>query len=200
MIGPMPQQTLRTQRLTLVPLADEHLEWEVAVDTDPEVMRHLTGRASTREEVEAGHARRLAAAEKVDGLGYWVGLVDDDFVGWWILQPAHGPDQPDDPAVADLGYRLLRRHWHRGLASEGALELVRYGFDDIGLDRIIAQTMTVNTRSRAVLERIGLSYVRTFPTSMTESMDGIEEGEVEYEMTREQWKRTPRSPTAAGPR
>jgi hypothetical protein len=34
----------------------------------------------------------------VDGLGFWVGLVDDEFVGWWILQPAHGPDQPDDPA------------------------------------------------------------------------------------------------------
>ena len=189
MISPMPQQTLHTQRLTLTPLTDEHLEWEIAVDSDPEVMRYLTGRASTREEVEASHARRMAAAQKVDGLGFWVGLVDDDFVGWWILQPAHGPDQPDDPAVADLGYRLLRRHWRQGLASEGARELVRYGFDDVGLDRIIAQTMTVNTPSRAVLERIGLSYVRTFPTSMTAPLEGVAEGEVEYEMTREQWER-----------
>jgi len=62
----------------------------------PEVMRYLSGRASTREEVVATHARRMAAAQKVDGLGFWVGLVDDEFVGWWILQPAHGPDQPDD--------------------------------------------------------------------------------------------------------
>jgi RimJ/RimL family protein N-acetyltransferase len=91
--------------------------------------------------------------------------------------------------VADLGYRLLRRHWRQGLASEGARELVRYGFDDVGLDRIIAQTMTVNTPSRAVLERIGLSYVRTFPTSKTAPLEGVAEGEVEYEMTREQWER-----------
>ena len=193
MIGLIPQQTLHTQRLTLMPLADEHLEWEVELDSDPEVMRYLTGRASTREEVEAGHARRMSAAQKVDGLGYWVGLADDEFVGWWILQPAHGPDQPDDPAVADLGYRLLQRHWRKGLASEGARELVRYGFDDVGLARIIAQTMTANTSSRAVLDRIGLTYVRTFPTSVIAPVEGIEEGEVEYEMTREQWTQEPSS-------
>ena len=95
---------------------------------------------------------------------------------------------PQQRDVADLGYRLLRRHWHRGLASEGARELVRYGFDDVGLDRIIAQTMTVNAGSWTVMERIGLTYVRTFPTSMTAPLEGVEEGEVEYEMTREQWE------------
>ena len=191
MIRPMPQRTLHTQRLTLMPLTDEHFEWELALDSDPEVMRYLTGRASTRAEVEASHARRLAAAQKVDGLGFWIGLVDHEFVGWWILQPSHGPDQPDDPAVADLGYRLLRRHWRKGLASEGARELVRHGFDDLGLERIIAQTMTVNASSRAVLDRIGLTYVRTFPTSMTPPVEGVDEGEVEYELTREQWQRLP---------
>ena len=189
MIRPVPQPTLRTERITLVPLADEHLEWEVELDSDPEVMRYLIGRASTREEVEASHARRLAAAQKVDGLGFWVGLVGGEFVGWWILQPAHGPDQPDDPGVADLGYRLLQHQWRKGLASEGARELVRYGFDDVGLDRIIAQTMAVNAAARAVMERIGLTYVRTFPTSITAPVEGVEEGEVEYEITPEQWER-----------
>ena len=184
----MPQQTLHTARLTLVPLADEHLEWEVELDSDPEVMRYLSGRASSREEVEASHARRMTVAQKVDGLGFWIGLVDDEFVGWWTLQPAHGPDQPDDPGVADLGYRLLQRHWRQGLASAGARELVRYGFDDVGLDRVIAQTLSVNARSRAVMERVGLIYVRTFPSSYSVSMEGVEEGEVEYEMTREQWE------------
>jgi RimJ/RimL family protein N-acetyltransferase len=140
-------------------------------------------------EVEASHARRMAAAQKVDGLGFWVGLVDDEFVGWWTLQPAHGPDQPDDPGVADLGFRLLRHQWRKGLASAGARELVRYGFDDVGLDRIIAQTLTVNVGSRAVMERVGLNYVRTFPSSMTEPVEGLEEGEVEYELTREEWSR-----------
>ena len=185
----VPQKTLYTERLTLVPLADQHLEWEVELDSDPVVMRYLSGQASTRADVEAGHVRRIAVAEKVDGLGFWVGLADDEFVGWWTLQPAHGPDQPDDPAVGDVGYRLLRHHWHRGLASEGAQELLRHGFDDVGLDRIIAQTFAVNARSRGVMERIGLTYVRTFPTSTTAPVEGASEGEVEYEMTRDHWER-----------
>lgn len=185
----MPQPIIHTERLTLVPLADEHLDWELELDSDPEVMRYLSGRASRRDEVEAGHTRRLAAAEKVEGLGFWTGFVGGGFVGWWNLQPAHGPDQPDDPSVADLGYRLLRRHWRKGLASEGALELVRYGIEDVGLERIIAQTLTVNTGSRAVMERVGLTYVRTFPSSSSAPLEGIEDGEVEYEMAREQWGR-----------
>ena len=49
------------------------------------------------------------------GLGFWIGIVDDEFVGWWTLQPAHGPDQPDDRDVADLGYRLC------GVTGAGAL-------------------------------------------------------------------------------
>ena len=173
-----------------MPLADGHLEWEVELDSDPDVMRYLSGRASTRNEVESSHARRMAAAKKVDGLGFWVGLVDDEFVGWWALQPAHGPDQPDDRDVADLGYRLLRRHWRRGLAYVGSRELLRYGFDDIGLDRIIAQTLAVNAASRAVMERIGLTYVRTFPTSMSAPVEGVGQGEVEFETTRTQWDRS----------
>src|SRR5262245_20991292 len=58
--NPVPQKTLHIARLMLLPLADEHLEWEVKLDSDPEVMRYLSGRASSREEVEANHARRMA--------------------------------------------------------------------------------------------------------------------------------------------
>jgi RimJ/RimL family protein N-acetyltransferase len=90
--------------------------------------------------------------------------------------------------VADLGYRLLRRRWRKGLAPAGARELVRYGFDDVGLERI-AQTLSVDAGSRAVIERAGLSYVRTFPSSITLPVEGVEQSEVEYEMTREQWER-----------
>jgi RimJ/RimL family protein N-acetyltransferase len=80
----------------------------------------------------------------------------------------------------------------QGFASAGARELVRYGFDDVRLDRIIAQTLSVNAGSRAVMERVGLTYVRTFPSSITVPVEGVEEGEVEYEMTREQWERRAR--------
>jgi hypothetical protein len=81
------QAALRTARLRLVPLAQEHLEAEVELDADPEVMRFLTGRASTRAEVEARHRERLAVAARVPGLGFWAGLLGDEFVGWWWKDP-----------------------------------------------------------------------------------------------------------------
>ena len=51
------------------------------------------------------------------------------------------------------------------------------------------EIFTDDSAPRAVMERVSLTYMRTFPTSTTDPVDGIEEGEVEYEMTREQWER-----------
>jgi RimJ/RimL family protein N-acetyltransferase len=156
------QPRLHTQRLSLVPLADEHLPLEVELDSDPEVMRYLTGRARSSTEVQQAHQLRLAAADEMPGLGFWAGFARDDFVGWWILQPPDGPDQPIGAGQAELGYRLLRRYWRRGYATEGARELIRYGFEQLSLDRIYAQTMAVNAASRATMAAVGLTFSRAF--------------------------------------
>ncbi len=184
---PMSQATLRTDRIELVPLSDEHLEHEIELDADPEVMRYLSGRARTREEVEALHRLRLAAAERAPGLGFWAGLVDGWFVGWWILEPPTRADQGPVEGQAELGYRLLRRYWRQGLASEGARELLRHGFEDLGLTRVFAETMAVNTASRATMNAIGMRYVRTFHADWEEPLPGSDLGEVEYAITRAQW-------------
>ena len=183
----MTQATLRTGRIELVPLSDEHFEHEVALDSDPEVMRYLSGRARTREEVEQLHPGRLSTAGPVPGLGFWVGFVQGEPVGWWILQPPQRPDQGPVARQAELGYRLLRRHWRRGLASEGGRELLRHGFEDLGLHRVFAETMAVNAASRATMAAVGMQYVRTFHLEFDEPLPRSELGEVEYAITREQW-------------
>jgi RimJ/RimL family protein N-acetyltransferase len=113
--------------------------------------------------------------------------VDEVFVGWWILEPPDRPDQGPVAGQAELGYRLLPAHWRQGLAAEGATELVRHGFADLGLRRIFAETMAVNEASRATMARVGLRYVRTFHVDFPDPIPGIELGEVEYAITREQW-------------
>ena len=187
---PMAQATLHTARIQLVPLSDEHLEYEVELDSDPEVMRYLDGRARTREEVEIAHKRRLAAAGRVPGLGFWAGFVGGAFVGWWILEPPERPDQGPVEGQAELGYRLLRRFWRQGLASEGARELIRHGFEDIGLTRVFAETMAVNAASRATMAAVGMRHVRTFHMQWDEPLPGSEHGEVEYAITKEEWLAT----------
>lgn len=185
----MGQATLQTKRIHLIPLSDEHLEHEVDLDADPEVMRYLgSGRARSRLEVEALHLGRIAIAGHVPGLGFWAGFVDGEFVGWWILEPPEGADQGLVDGQAELGYRLLRRHWRRGLASEGARELIRHGFEDLGLARIFAETMAVNAASRATMTSVGMQHVRTFLLDVDEPLPGSELGEVEYAISREQWQ------------
>lgn len=190
----MTQPRLTTERLVLVPMSDEHLELEVELDSDPEVMRFTAGRPQSRSEVERAHTRRLSVSHEFPGLGFWVGFADDVFIGWWILQPPNGPDQPKVSGEADLGYRLLRRHWRCGYASEGARELVRYGFTEVGLDRIFAQAMADNAASRATMESAGLAFARSFVTGepYPDPIPGAERGEVEYELTREDWLGQPR--------
>lgn len=199
----MPQPILRTDRLLLVPLADRHLEQEIRLDSDPEVLRYISGRARSRDEVEASHGQRMALAAKVDGLGFWMAFGSADgapgstppvredegeFIGLMMLPPAHGPDQPDDPTVTDLGYRLVRRHWRKGLASEASRALLRHAFDTVGQSRVIAQTMAVNAGSRGVMKAIGMRYVRTYFPHWEDPLPGADLGEVEYEMTRGMWE------------
>ena len=86
------QEMLRTARFSLVPLSDAHLDGEVELDADPQVMRYLD-RPRQRAQVEHLHRRRLAVATQVPGLGFWAGLVDGSFVGWWILKPPQRADQ-----------------------------------------------------------------------------------------------------------
>jgi RimJ/RimL family protein N-acetyltransferase len=183
----MSQAILRTDRLELVPLAEAHLPFLVDLNSDPVVHRFLFHRGLTMAETEQRLHRALAVAAAADGLGQWIGSRDGVPVGLWMLQPPHGPSQPRVPGEADLGYRLPQRHWRQGYASEGARELVRHGFEDLGLTRIFAQTMAVNQPSRATMSSVGLRFVRTFVEEYDVPIPGHEEGEVEYDITRERW-------------
>ncbi len=182
------QATLRTARIELVPLSEQHLEHEVELDADPDVMRYLgNGQPRSRTEVEQAHRRRLAVAASAPGLGFWAGFVGGEFVGWWLLEPPERADQGPLHGQAELGYRLLPRYWRRGLASEGARELLRHGFDDLGLQRVFAETMAVNAASRATMAALGLRHVRTFHLEVDQPIPGSEHGEVEYAITCGEW-------------
>jgi RimJ/RimL family protein N-acetyltransferase len=65
------------------------------------------------------------------------------------------PEVPCAPAV-EIGWRLHPDSWGRGYATEAAEAALRFGFDVAGLSEIVAFTTTVNTRSQAVMERIGM--------------------------------------------
>lgn len=182
------QATLVTTRLRLVPLAPEHLEHAVELDADPHVMRYLAHGPSDRETTVRAHRDRLGIARRAPGMGLWAGFTPvesaGEFVGWWLLRPRE--PVPVEGEV-ELGYRLLRRVWRRGLASEGARELMRHAFDDLGFTRVYADTMAVNAASRATMVSLGMTYARSFRRERDASRLGAEQGDVEYATTREAW-------------
>jgi RimJ/RimL family protein N-acetyltransferase len=83
---------------------------------------------------------------------------------------------------------MVRHHWGCGLATEGTLAVIHEVFSAREAKRVWAQTMAVNTRSRRVMERCGLKYVRTFHLSWDDPIEGTEQGEVEYELSRRDWQ------------
>ena len=171
-------EDLETERLRLRPLTARDVDLLVELDGDPAVMRFINGgKPSTREEVERivqqflGH--RWLAYDK----------ASDEFVGWFAIRPS-------GPKSRELGYRLRREMWGKGLATEGSQALIELAFTQLGVDRVRAETMAVNTASRRVMERCGLRYVRTFQLEWDDPIDGSEQGEVEYEITRADWGKT----------
>jgi fusarinine C N2-transacetylase len=183
----MTQATLHTARLLLAPLAPEHLDHEITLDTDPQVMRLLhNGHPRDHADIVWSHHRRLNVAKDHPGLGFWVGFLDGAFVGWWCLEAVleAGRALPDE---TELGYRLLPRFWRQGLATEGSIALIEHAFTDLGRSRVTAQTMAINEASRATMARLGLRYVRTFHEEWDEPIPGSEHGEVEYAITADEW-------------
>jgi len=174
---------LTTERLRLEPLTAEHTELLVELDSDPEVLRFIFGRALSREEVVGTWAAtRLRPEAAARGIGYWAGFEEDIFVGWWALAL-----DPADRSTAELGYRLRRDAWGRGLATEGSRALLDHAFTTLGLPRVWAVTMAVNTGSRAVMARLRMQHVRTEVLEWDDPLPGWEQGEVFYEIEQSAW-------------
>lgn len=188
---------LETQRLVLRRFTEADVDSLVELDGDPRVMRYLTGGKPTpRERVQREILPAiLSDYARVAGCGTWAAIekATGQFIGWFELRTA-GHDDVNDQA--ELGYRLRVSAWGQGYATEGACALINMAFTKVGLRRVYAETMAVNTASRRVMEKAGLRFVRTFHPDWKDPIEGAEQGEVEYELLRADWLRLARS--AAG--
>ena len=174
---------LTTSRLRLEPFTEGHLAGLNKMNSDPEVMRFLTGVPTGRDEVEGVVLPGiLKVYAEHPGLGTFAASDAGGFVGWFGMQPTQ------DPAVAGVGYRLLRSAWGKGYATEGTKALIAHAFTELGMERVEADTMAVNHRSRAVMRRSGLRFEKVFHVQFDDPLPGTEFGEVLYSVDRATWE------------
>jgi RimJ/RimL family protein N-acetyltransferase len=185
---------LETERLVLRQFTEGDVDNLVELDSDPDVMHFITGgRPTPRREIESDVLPAfLDYYERFTGLGFWA--ADEKscgrFVGWFHFRPATA----DNPTEVELGYRLLKSVWGKGYATEGSRALIDKGFAELGVRRVVAFTMVVHVASRRVMEKAGLRLVRTFHQPWPYSIEGDEEGDVEYALLSSEWEEQQRDP------
>lgn len=172
---------LQTQHMTLAPCSPGDRADFIELERDPEVMRFLNGGHAVDHDRVDPDASFLMPRGTEPYVWTARRRSSGDFVGWFCLWP-------ESDELAELGYRLSRTEWGRGLASQGASALVDWGFGSGGYDRIVASTMAVNHASRRVMEKIGMTHARTIVADVPDAIPGSEHGEVWYEVTRSAWK------------
>ena len=183
---PADDIVVETDRLVLRRFTGNDRELLVELDGDPAVMRYLTGgRITPRLRVETAMLPAiLRDYDRHPGFGAFAThtRADGEFIGWCMLVPEDG----GRPGEAELGYRLRKAAWGKGYAAEGSRALIELGFTRRGLTRIFAETMAVNTRSRRVMEKVGLRYELTYFPPFA-PIEGFEHGEVRYVLDHAEW-------------
>ncbi len=146
--------TLTTARLVLRHWQDRDLNALHRLNSDDQVMRFFPFRRDRKQTAELLDRIRKTLAD--DGIS-WAAVTDrktDEIVGFSGLCRVRF-DAPFTPAV-EIGWRLLPEHWGKGYATEAANELLRHGFLDLGLRKIVSFAVPANTASTKVMERIGM--------------------------------------------
>jgi RimJ/RimL family protein N-acetyltransferase len=145
-----PEDLAEFTRLLTDPVVTRHIV--VSTPFSSEDMAELSAR--TLEQWERNGFGPWAAIEKATGR--WVGRIGLDELANW-----------PGPHKIEVGWELHREFWGRGLATEGGRAGVRYGFEAVGLERIISVTMGTNAASRRVMEKCGLRFQGELPMAGT---------------------------------
>ncbi len=147
---------IETPRLLLRPFTSDDRDEFVLLCADRDVMRFIgTGEPQSRERAEI-RFNALIKHWNDHGFGLWAAIEQSsaEFIGFCGLQFLE-----KTPEI-EVGYRLARRFWGMGFATEAARASLRYGFEELGLDRIVAVVQPENIASCRVVEKIGLRYVK----------------------------------------
>lgn len=152
----MVLSSITTERLILRHWRESDREPFARLNANVRVMEYMPHVLSRKESD--------ALADRIEGHfrqhGFGLCAVEDrsdgSFIGFIGLSVPtfHAPFTP----CVEVGWRLAAEYWGQGLATEGAREIARHGFETLGLDELVSFTVPTNTKSRRVMEKLGMAH------------------------------------------
>ena len=152
----MPDKYLfASERLGFRNWIDSDVSKMIDISSDPDVMKFFPAIATKIQTVEFIDRMKLMCVEK--GYCYFVvdQLKDGSFIGFIGL--CYQTYESQFTRSVDIRWRLNKKYWNNGFATEGAKKYLDYGFNKLGLNKIIATTPIINIKSIRLMEKIGMA-------------------------------------------
>ncbi|WP_338812964.1 GNAT family N-acetyltransferase [Bernardetia sp. Wsw4-3y2] len=150
----------KSQRLGFRNWKDSDTENLFALNSDKDIMEffpYLPSLEQTKDFIE-----RMTTQFENNGFCYFAvdELETEEFIGF--IGIAEQTFEADFTPCVDIGWRLDKKYWNKGYASEGAKRCLEFAFNDIKLESIKAVAPKINLKSRKVMEKIGMKYAKDF--------------------------------------
>ena len=154
---------LETERLILREILPSDVNGLFELDSDPKVHRYLGNKPVTNKE-QVIEVVEFIRQQYIDyGIGRWA-IVDKktkEFIGWtgfkFVTELTNNHQN-----YYDLGYRLIRKYWGQGIATETAVASLDYAFNKLNTEKVYAMADVENDRSNRILSKVGLKFIETF--------------------------------------
>lgn len=148
---------IETERLRMRKLTPEDLPWLIDMRSDPDVYKYLGGWKMQNPEAVTKRFETYLNWYKDPGFAQCLMELKTtgEKIGCSGLQPL------EDTGEIEVGYNLKKEYWRQGYGEECARGWMKYGFESLGLERIVAVAMPENTGSWRIMEKSGMKYVTT---------------------------------------
>ena len=156
-------QTVETPRLILREVLPSDVDGIFALDSDPEVVKYFPNQLMTDRAQAEKLIDYIRKQYQENGIGRWaiVEKESNNFVGWSGLKFV--TDTVNNQShFYDVGYRLLRKFWGKGYATETAFASLEYGFNVMQLNEIFAGVHIENGASDRIITKIGMKRIGEF--------------------------------------
>jgi RimJ/RimL family protein N-acetyltransferase len=150
----------KSERLGFRNWIESDLSKMAAINSDPEVMKFFPNTADFKK--TKNFIERMKKQFHDKGFCYFAvdKLLNNEFIGFIGL--AEQTFESEFTPCVDMGWRISRKEWNTGFATEGAKRCLEFAFDDIGLKNIKATCPVINDKSQQVMIKIGMKQIRTF--------------------------------------